>query len=95
MKKDKTISPSEVNRYLFCNYQWYYQRKYGVAELRRLKLEKMEEMGIKPEISGDTFLQRGLRFHARFGRWRRLKLVLRLALALAIGLALAYFLLWR
>ena len=85
MKDDKTISASEVNRYIFCNYQWYYERKYGAAELRRLKKEHMEELGIAS--TQKSLLQRGLAFHARFGRQRQLRLVyvwLRAVVILAI-----------
>ena len=76
MKNDDTISASEVNRYLYCNYQWYYERKYGTAELRRRKKAHMAEMGITP--TSDNPLQKGLVFHARFEQRRRAKLALRL-----------------
>jgi len=91
MKDEKIISASEINRYIFCNYQWYYERKYGAAELRRRKKEHLEELGIKPD--GASPIQRGLAFHARFGRnrWRRLVWIwLRAAVIVAVSI---YFLL--
>jgi len=91
MKDDKTISASEINRYIFCNYQWYYERKYGAAELRRRKKEYLEELGIEPAENGH--LQRGLVFHARFGRYRRLRLVYVWLRAAVIIAAFIYLLL--
>ncbi|MCL2574590.1 MAG: hypothetical protein FWE34_08590 [Defluviitaleaceae bacterium] len=74
MKDEKTISASEINRYLFCNYQWYYERKYGAKELRRLKKEHLEEMGIIADEANSP-IQRGLSFHSRFEKNRRLRMV--------------------
>jgi len=91
MRDDKTISASEINRYIFCNYQWYYERKYGAAELRRRRKEHLEELGIEPNQNSP--LQRGLVFHARYGRRRKLRLAymwLRAAVIIAIFI---YFLL--
>ncbi|MDR2183545.1 MAG: hypothetical protein LBE55_05170 [Clostridiales bacterium] len=90
MKNDKTISASEINRYVFCNYQWYYERKYGAAELRRQKKEYLEELGVKPSATGP--IQRGLAFHARYGRRRRLRLVWAWLRAAAIIAVFLYFL---
>jgi len=84
--KDKTISASEINRYLYCNYQWYYQRKFGAAELARRKKAHLESLGITPASlasKDDGHLGRGRRFHADFGRRLRLKRLLRVLVVLA------------
>jgi len=86
----ETLSPSEINRYLFCNYQWYYERKYGAAELRRRKKEHLEELGVTPNEDGP--IQRGLVFHARFGRRRRLKLIYIWLRAVILVVLFLYFL---
>ncbi|MCL2397072.1 MAG: PD-(D/E)XK nuclease family protein [Defluviitaleaceae bacterium] len=92
MKNDQTISASEVNRYLYCNYQWYYEHKYGMAELRRRKKIHMDEIGITPTT--DSPLQKGLVFHARFERRRRFRLALRLLrIAVVTGIFLYILLL--
>ena len=36
MIERETISAHEINKYDYCPYQWYYERLYGRAELRRL-----------------------------------------------------------
>ncbi|MCL2376208.1 MAG: PD-(D/E)XK nuclease family protein [Defluviitaleaceae bacterium] len=92
MKDDKTISASEINRYLFCNYQWYYERKYGLTELRRRKKEHLEEMGITPDENSP--IMRGLAFHARFGRWRWLKVAYKWLRTIALIAAFIFFLLF-
>ena len=89
--KNNYISASEINRYLFCNYQWYYERKHGAAELRRQKKEHLEELGIKPNKNSP--LQRGLAFHGQFERRRRLKVVWKWLRAAAIIAILIYLLL--
>ena len=91
MKDDKTISASEINRFLYCNYQWYYERKYGAAELRRRKKEYLEEMGIVPNEKSP--IQQGLIFHANFGRWRWLKLAYVWFRAATLIVLFIYFLL--
>ena len=91
MKDDKTISASEINRYLYCNYQWYYERKHGVAQLRRQKSEYLQKMGITS--NGSSPLQKGLAFHANFKRTQRFKLAWAWFRAAAI-LALSLYFLW-
>ena len=86
MRDDKTISASEINRYIFCSYQWYYERKYGAAELRRRKKEHLEELGLTAQ-SENSHLKQGLVFHARFQRRRRLRLAYKwLRAAVIIGI---------
>ena len=92
MRDNRTISASEINRYIFCNYQWYYERKYGAAELRRRKKEHLEEMGIDA-TNKNSPIQRGLAFHTRFGRRRRLKIVWAWFRAAAIIAIIIYLLL--
>ena len=92
MKDDKTISAGEINRYLYCNYGWYYERKYGAAELRRRKKAYMEEMGITSSTDEISHFQKGLIFHANFGRYRWLKLFYRLFRAAALLAIFIYLL---
>ena len=40
MIERETISAHEINKYDYCPYQWYYERLYGRAELRRLYAER-------------------------------------------------------
>lgn len=40
----ETLSAHELNKYTYCPYQWYYEKKYGRAELRRMRKEYLEEL---------------------------------------------------
>ena len=57
----KTISASEINRFTYCNYQWYYERLYGRKKLRELKADRNKELGYKGD--GNSNFKRGVRFH--------------------------------
>ncbi len=76
-KEDKPISASELNRYSYCPYQWYYERLYGMKELRRLYQERNERLGLTDKAAGN--FTRGLEHHRksyRRLRWRRFAAVL-------------------
>ena len=48
MKKNKsTISANEINRFVYCNYQWYYGKIYGSARLRELVNERNKKLDLK------------------------------------------------
>lgn len=71
-KEEKPISASEMNRYAYCPYQWYYERVYGRKELRRLYQERNERLGLTDRAAGN--FTRGLEHHRRSYRrmvWRR------------------------
>lgn len=92
MKDNKSISASEVNRYIFCNYQWYYECKYGAAELRRRRAEYLDEMGIAP--NGKSPIQRGLAFHVRFESQRKHRLIWKWLRAIMFAAVFIYLLLY-
>ena len=60
----KKISASEINKFCYCNYQWYYEKVYGLAEIRRLNSEYCEKNGFKSGTSKN--FERGIRFHNRY-----------------------------
>ena len=43
----ETLSAHELNKYTYCPYQWYYEKTYGRAELRRMRKEYLEELGLE------------------------------------------------
>ncbi|MFV0503022.1 MAG: hypothetical protein ACK5LT_03495 [Lachnospirales bacterium] len=55
----KYISASEVNRYVYCNYQWYYEKKYGrkkIVEIAKKKYPYYKNSEIKKNfIHGSKF----------------------------------------
>lgn len=69
------ISASEINRYCFCPYQWYYERLYGRAHLINLKKTKLEELGLTDYTKSN--LNKGIKFHNTFLIKHKLKLILK------------------
>ena len=72
MKWDRTtISASEVNRYTYCPYQWYYERYYGRSKLLQLAKAKRATESIAPKKRASaqqknaSHLARGRAYHAR------------------------------
>ena len=59
----ETLSAHELNKYTYCPYQWYYEKVYGRAELRRMRKEYLEELGL--EDSTTTNFVRGEAFHRK------------------------------
>jgi hypothetical protein len=71
MKKVNTISPNEMNKYTYCKYQWYYEKKYGTKTLRELVKQRNEELGLDNKAYSN--FQRGLDYHSNYHFKYRLK----------------------
>ena len=39
----ETLSPHELNKYTYCNYQWYYEKKYGRKQLYDMKKNQVQK----------------------------------------------------
>ena len=92
MHRDKTrISANEINRYIYCNYQWYYRRLYGDAALTKLKKERNKALGIKKDSRTHAFIK-GNKFHQRFHRWYKIKKAIYLILMVILLIVGLYFL---
>lgn len=69
MKWDRTtISASEVNRYVYCPYQWYFERYYGRSKLFQMaKTKKAKPKQIKKttEQKRQSHFARGRAYHAK------------------------------
>ncbi len=64
LKWDRTtISASEVNRYTYCPYQWYFERYYGRSKLFQMSKTKKAEPALKK--SKTSHLARGRAYHAK------------------------------
>ncbi|WKV08124.1 hypothetical protein Q2T46_11335 [Thermoanaerobacterium sp. CMT5567-10] len=56
---NKYISASEINQYLYCPYQWYYEKKYGHKYINELR----EKSGVKSELSN---FKKGIEYHEKY-----------------------------
>ena len=67
-KKPIKISANEINRFIYCPYQWYYGRVYGQKVLKEkyLALERKEA-----PYEGN--FKRGLKFHEKYYESYRLR----------------------
>lgn len=82
MHNDSTrISANEINRYVYCNYQWYYRRLYGDKTLSKMKKERNQALGIKTDPRLHAFV-RGNKFHRNYNRWYKVKRVLYLVVVI-------------
>lgn len=90
MDKDRyIISATELSKFEYSPYQWYYERVYGRNELRKLAKERNERLGIKND--GQGRLTDGVKYHEKFYKRsiRRRKAVI-IALII-IFFSVAYF----
>lgn len=89
----KTITASEVNKYMYCPYQWYYERYYGREGLQEKRKEKINSLNFKNSMESN--FEKGLKFHnGYYGRDRlrkRIKILFFLAILLASMLVYYYF----
>ena len=53
----RTISASEINKYVYCHYQWYYERYYGQKHMRELSKKGNNKNGFKGNF------EKGRNFH--------------------------------
>lgn len=63
-KSSKPISASEINRFCYCPWQWYYERLHGAAEIRRLAKERNAALGYSD--SGRSAFNKGRDFHEHY-----------------------------
>ena len=58
------ISASEINKFTYCPYQWYYERKYGKKHLTFLRKERLEAIHLT-DTTKSNFVK-GQRFHENY-----------------------------
>lgn len=80
MNKNKRFSPSELNRFTYCPYQWYYERLYG----RKKLMELFKEKNGNSHGSGNSPIAYGNKFHKNYYLIYRVKNILRIILVMAI-----------
>lgn len=86
------ISANEINRYVYCNYQWYYRRVYGDKTLNKMKKERNKAMGITTDPRTHAFV-RGNKFHRNYHKRYQIKKALSVLLLLTM-IALVLYFIW-
>lgn len=85
----ETLSAHELNKYTYCPYQWYYEKKYGRAELRRMRKEYLGELGLEDSTTANFV--RGEAFHRKLYRQYRLRQLLCKILIFAVFVLILVF----
>ena len=87
MKKEKINTPkklsaNEINRFIYCPYQWYYGRYYGQTELKT----RYKALGNKGSKVENNF-SKGIKFHKAYYRKYRIRRIL-IAILLVLSMIL-------
>ena len=95
MQKDEnTISASEINKFIYCNYQWYYEKAYGRAAIAKERKKFLESRKINNDPSLSNF-RKGQKFHdayySKYKAARAFKIILTVLILCAVA-AIVYFL---
>ena len=79
---DEKISASEINKYCYCNYSWYYERLYGKKYIRERYKERNESLNLSYSTM-DNF-KKGIKFHDTFLIKRKIRLIIKFLLLFII-----------
>ncbi len=84
MKNDKnTITPNEINKYLYCPYQWYYERFYGRKEINELYKERNKKLKLDDKTYSN--FKKGVNFHnAYYIKHESLKFIKKIIIVCAL-----------
>ncbi len=92
MNNEPEISASEINRYIYCNRQWYLERKFRKPKARKKpEVKKPQAKHQNKKKARETPIARGLKFHSNYMRTLQIKrtaakVLLFLFFAAAVGL---------
>ncbi|MDI6603627.1 MAG: hypothetical protein QME35_00560 [Thermoanaerobacteraceae bacterium] len=82
--KNKYISASEINQFVYCPYQWYYIKKYGNKYINELR----EKEGFNnSELSN---YKKGMEYHEKYYRDIVIMRYKKIAIWIAIALILLF-----
>lgn len=83
---NERISASEINKFTYCPYQWYYERKYGTKYIRQ-KFRK---------ANPDYFFDKENKFLSgnHFHKFYRMKYMIKRVAIIILILATIFFVYW-
>lgn len=79
---DEKISASEINKYCYCEYSWYYERLYGKKYIREKYTKRNENMRFSYKTI-DNF-KKGIKFHDTFLAKRKIALIFKSAILVLV-----------
>ncbi len=90
--EQKYVSATDMNKFIYCNYSYYYKEVYGSTELNKLKKEFNKQNGYKSDGRKENF-DRGNKFHKFY--YYRNKLIAYLQLLFTILFSILIILIAR
>ncbi len=89
MKNNKTsISANEINKFTYCNYQWYYGKLYGNSYIMKKYNQRNEMFNMKDTTFSN--LKNGLKTHKNYAFTEKVKLVIKIAVLLLLLIGVCY-----
>ena len=89
---DEKISASEINKYCYCQYSWYYERLYGKKYIREVYKERNEKLGLTDKTINN--FKRGVDFHDKFLIRRKIRIIIRFILFVIFISIFIFIILW-
>lgn len=80
--ESEKISASEINKYTFCPYQWYYERLYGSKYIRKKYNERNDALNLKDATLSN--FTRGINFHNNYRLKRKIISIIKVMILLII-----------
>lgn len=77
--EEPKISANEINRYMYCPYQWYYKRHYGNKALQ----EQYKALGLSSS-NHENYYTKGMKHHTHYHQAYRMKRLLQGVLIVVI-----------
>lgn len=90
MKLEHKISANEINRFVYCPYQWYYKRTYGNAELTK------QYKALKADTSNhESHYVKGTKYHASYYKsYKRKQVILCIVMVIVFMLLMRWVITW-
>ncbi len=86
--KEKYTSATDINKYIYCNYSYYYEQTYGTKKLRQLKKEYNKEHGYEGKNKN---FDRGNKFHDEYEISSKLTSTINTLIFIALVLFAIYY----
>ena len=89
------ISPSDIRKFVYCPYQWYYEKTTGREALRALYKARNASLGLTN--SEESPFQKGAAFHRDYdfpGKRGKMRLILRFVMFLLLVFTVCAFYVW-
>ena len=86
----KTITPNEINKYLYCPYQFYYERYHGRKELTSLYKERNKRLGLENKTLSN--FKKGTEHHESYYQQDAYRSFIRIVLVAAIVVLILFYL---